>query len=81
MIIAEFSIVPMTGEDLKPYVDAAIDVVKESGLRYEVDAMATTLEGDIDQIFDVVKKRILPLRKKAQKGFSQKFESMTGLRA
>jgi uncharacterized protein (TIGR00106 family) len=55
MAVAEFSITPVTGDDLSPYVDAAVNVVKMSGLKYEVDAMATTIEGDIDQIIAVVK--------------------------
>ncbi|MCE5199233.1 MAG: MTH1187 family thiamine-binding protein [Armatimonadota bacterium] len=56
MIVAEFSITPVTGDKLKPYIDAAVNVVKRSGLKYEVDALSTTIEGDIDQIFEVVKK-------------------------
>lgn len=56
MVVAEFSITPVIGENLRPYIDAAVDVVKKSGLRYEVDAMSTTLEGELGQVLDVVKK-------------------------
>jgi uncharacterized protein (TIGR00106 family) len=56
MIVAEFSVTPVTGEDLRPYVDAAVDEVKKSGLKYEVEAMGTTIEGEIDQVFEVVRR-------------------------
>jgi len=56
MVVAEFSVTPVVGENLRPYVDAAIEVVKRSGLNYEVDAMSTTLEGELDQVLDVIKK-------------------------
>lgn len=56
MAVAEFSVTPVVGEELRPYVDAAVEEVKKAGLKYEVDAMSTTIEGDLDQIFEVVKK-------------------------
>lgn len=55
MVVAEFSVTPVVGENLRPYVDAAIDVVKKSGLNYEVDAMSTTIEGELDRVLDVIK--------------------------
>ncbi len=55
MLVAEFSITPVTGEDLTPFVDAAIEVVKKSGLKYEVEALGTTIEGELDQVLDVIK--------------------------
>ena len=55
MLVAEFSITPVIGENLKPYIDTAIDVIKKSGLKYEVDAMATTLEGELDEVLDTIK--------------------------
>ena len=56
MAIVEFTITPLVGEQIRPYVDAAIDVVKQSGMKYEVDAMGTTMEGDIAQMLDVVRR-------------------------
>ena len=56
MVVAEFSVTPVIGENLRPYIDAAIDEVKKSGLKYEVDAMSTTIEGELDEVLDVVKK-------------------------
>ena len=62
MVVAEFSITPVIGENLRPYIDAAVDVVKKSGLKYEVDAMSTSLEGELDQVLDVVKKAHLAVK-------------------
>lgn len=56
MVIAEFSITPIVGGEMRPYVDAAIEVVKRSGLKYEVEAMGTTIEGDLQTILDVIRK-------------------------
>lgn len=56
MAVAEFSIIPITDEQLTPFINAAVDVVKKSGLKYEVDAMSTTVEGDLNQILQVVQK-------------------------
>lgn len=56
MVVAEFSVTPVVGENLRPYVDAAVDVVKKSGLNYEVDAMSTTIEGELDQVLEVIRK-------------------------
>ena len=56
MVVAEFSVTPIVGDDLRPYVDAAVDEVKKSGLKYEVDAMSTTIEGDLQQVINVIQK-------------------------
>lgn len=56
MVVAEFSVTPLVGEEIKPFVNVAVEEVKKAGLKYEVDAMGTTMEGDIDTIMDVVKK-------------------------
>ena len=37
-------------------VDRAIDVVKESGVPYQVSAMETTMHGDLNQLLEIVKK-------------------------
>ena len=38
------------------FVDAAIAVLEESGLHYEVGALGTTFEGDPDVAWDVIRK-------------------------
>lgn len=41
---------------MRPFVDAAVEEFRKSGLKYEVEAMGTTVEGELDQIFDAMKK-------------------------
>ena len=36
-------------------VDACIEKIKESGLKYEIGAMSTTFEGEFDEVFDLLK--------------------------
>jgi len=36
-------------------VDKAIEVVKRSGVPFQVAAMETTMKGDLDQLLDIVK--------------------------
>jgi uncharacterized protein (TIGR00106 family) len=56
MAVAEFSVIPVVEGSLRPYVEAAVSVVKESGLKYEIGAMGTTFEGGLDEIIDVIRK-------------------------
>jgi uncharacterized protein (TIGR00106 family) len=54
MAVAEFSVIPIIEGSLRPMVKIAIDVVKTSGLKYDVGAMGTTIEGDLEEILSVV---------------------------
>jgi uncharacterized protein YqgV (UPF0045/DUF77 family) len=54
LVIAEIQVAPSppgTPEDPHAYVEAAIAVIQGSGLRYEVGALGTTLEGDADDVW------------------------------
>ena len=43
-------------EDAYPIVDRAIEVIRASGVKYEVGPLETTLEGDdLDQLLEVAK--------------------------
>lgn len=42
-------------EDVFPVVDKAIEVIKASGVKYEVGPMETTLEGQLDELLEVAK--------------------------
>ncbi|UFJ40250.1 thiamine-binding protein [Brevibacillus humidisoli] len=37
-------------------VDKAIEVVQRSGVKYEVGAMETVMEGELDQLLEIVKR-------------------------
>ncbi len=56
MPLAELMVVPVSGVPMKPVVDRAIEAIKHSGVKYEVGALATTLEGSLEQIFDAASK-------------------------
>ena len=57
MVLLDFSIFPLDkGESLSPYVARAVDIVDRSGLDYRCHAMGTTIEGDFEQVIDVVKR-------------------------
>ena len=54
MLIAEIQVAPSppgTPEDPHAHVEAAIAVIQVSGLRYEVGALGTTLEGSTDEVW------------------------------
>ena len=55
--LLSIQILPSTpgGESVLPYVDRAIDVIKASGYPYRVAPLETTMEGDLDGLFAVVK--------------------------
>ncbi|MFE9248299.1 MTH1187 family thiamine-binding protein [Streptomyces sp. NPDC007088] len=56
MIVA-FSVSPLgVGEDVGEYVAEAVRVVRESGLPHRTDAMFTSVEGEWDEVMDVVKR-------------------------
>src|SRR3954463_11381307 len=56
MLVA-FSVTPIgIGEDVGEAVAEAVRVVRESGLPNRTDAMFTTVEGDWDEVMDVVKR-------------------------
>ena len=53
-MIAEIQVAPSpagTEDDQHAYVEAAIAVIQASGLRCEVGALGTTLEGEPDQVW------------------------------
>ena len=56
MVLLEFSMFPLDkGESLSPYVARILDIIDQSGLDYRCHAMGTVLEGEFDQVMDVVK--------------------------
>lgn len=60
MIVA-FSISPVTSDptgSVSEAVAAAVRVVKESGLPYQLNSMFTNVEGEWDEVMAVVKKAV-----------------------
>ena len=55
-VLLEFSMTPLgAGESVSKYVTRSLDVITASGLPYRLHAMGTVIEGDWDEVFDVVR--------------------------
>jgi len=56
MVLLEFSMSPLAkGESVGRYVARSLEIVEKSGLDYRLHAMGTILEGEWDQVFNVVR--------------------------
>lgn len=56
-MLAQFSIVPLgTGVSVSEYVAKVIKIVDESGIPYKLHAMGTIVEGDWDEVMNLIKK-------------------------
>ncbi len=59
MAVAEFSIYPFVTERLEPYVSAALEETRKSGLSVEVGPLGTTVRGELDQILQLLERILL----------------------
>lgn len=56
MALLEFSITPLgAGESVSAQVAKAVEVVEKSGLDYQLHAMGTVVEGDVEALLKVLK--------------------------
>lgn len=59
-MLAAFSVAPVSADtadgSLSAAVAEAVRVVRESGLPHETTSMFTTIEGDWDEVFDVIRR-------------------------
>ena len=56
-MLAEFSVIPIgTGISGSSHVAKEAKIIDESGLDYRINPMATVVEGEIDEILDLIKK-------------------------
>lgn len=65
MVIADIAVMPLrplgSEEEMYKIVDACIDLIENSGLKYEIGANSTTVEGDLDEVMELGKKvHLLP---------------------
>ncbi|MCY6958008.1 MTH1187 family thiamine-binding protein [Clostridium brassicae] len=50
-------VLPVVEEErIYPVVDKVIEYIDSCGVKYEVGAMETTMEGDLDKLLEIVKK-------------------------
>ncbi|WP_456271970.1 thiamine-binding protein [Bacillus sp. AK031] len=56
--LVSIQILPKTkeGEDVIPYVDAAISIIEDSGVKYEVHPLETTMEGNLSDLMKIIEK-------------------------
>jgi uncharacterized protein (TIGR00106 family) len=67
-MIALISVAPEDHwEHMSSYIADAVRLLKESGLFYEVGPMGTTIEGEPEQVFEIMKRMHLEIRKKSKR--------------
>jgi uncharacterized protein (TIGR00106 family) len=67
-MIVEFSIIPIgKGEPLAELVARVADVVDASGLPYQLTAMGTIVEGEWDDVFELIKECHMVMRRAARR--------------
>lgn len=55
--LVSVQIIPKTkGEDIIPFVDAAIAIIAESGVIFEVHPLETTMEGELSVLLNIIQK-------------------------
>lgn len=56
MVLLEFSMSPLgKGESVGKYVSRSLEIIDKSGLEYRLNPMGTVLEGEWDEVMDVVR--------------------------
>ncbi len=59
MVLLEMSITPLgKGESVSSYVAECVRLVDASGLDYELHAMGTIVEGELDEVLDLMRRCI-----------------------
>jgi uncharacterized protein (TIGR00106 family) len=57
VVLLEFSMFPTDqGESVSDFVKRSLEIIDDSGLDYRLGPMGTTIEGEIDQVLDVVRR-------------------------
>lgn len=82
MIVLEMSMFPLDrGESVSTYVAKSLEIIDTSGLPYHCHAMGTVLEGEYDQVMDVVKRCFEAMAEKCDRiECSVKFDYRKGRR-
>lgn len=62
--LIDLSIFPIgKGESVSPYVARVVTIIRDSGLQYRFGPMGTTIEGEWDELMDVVTRCFKELKK------------------
>ena len=80
MVLLEFSMTPLGhGESVSPYVARCVEIVAASGLDYELHAMGTIVEGELDQVLAVLERCFAALASDCQRiSCAAKFDYRAG---
>ncbi|CAM3428569.1 MTH1187 family thiamine-binding protein [Marinicrinis lubricantis] len=54
--LVSIQIIPKTpnGEQVIPYVDRAIEIIQQSGVKHEVHPLETTMEGELHELLSII---------------------------
>ncbi len=79
-MLAFFSVSPAgKGEHLSEYVAKSLELIETSGLDYMLGPMGTTVEGEPEEIFDLIKRCHMQMREVADRvGTSIKIDDHVG---
>ncbi|HUY92849.1 MAG TPA: MTH1187 family thiamine-binding protein [Pirellulales bacterium] len=55
-MLAEFSIIPTSGPHMGEDVASVIEILENAGLDFRVGPMATTVEGDLEQVMATIQR-------------------------
>lgn len=64
MVLLEFSMSPLgKGESVGKYVSRSLEIIDKSGVEYRLNPMGTVIEGEWDDVLDVVRQCYERMRK------------------
>ena len=67
-VLVDLSIFPLDkGDSLSAHVARAVEIIRDSGLPYEIGPMGTSLEGEWDQVMGVVNNCFQELKKECNR--------------
>lgn len=80
-MLAFFSVAPgdKGGEHLSQYVAKSLELIEKSGLDYKIGPMGTTVEGEPEEVFDLIKRCHMQMREVSSRvGTSIKIDDHVG---
>ena len=63
MYTASFQVIPIKVENLEEIIDRVIEIIRNSKLRYEVNAHSTIVEGELEDLLNLQHKIIRACKK------------------
>jgi uncharacterized protein (TIGR00106 family) len=68
MVLLEMSVIPLgKGESVSAYVARCLDLVDQSGLDYELHSMGTVVEGELDEVLQLMRQCIEEVAKSSDR--------------